>query len=107
MEQADRADFRAGVRPSIGLSYNGWDSRRVRTSHSLVASLGGLKVTLVFKRRQLGGGQSQMVEGIELHNVSKSRGLMPYLRQKATFYPSLMARWIKPLWSQRPWHVTH
>jgi hypothetical protein len=28
---------------------------RVRTSHSLVASLGGLMVTLVFKRRQLGG----------------------------------------------------
>jgi hypothetical protein len=34
----------------------GWDSRRVRTSHSLVARLGGLKVTLVFKRRQLGDG---------------------------------------------------
>ncbi|MEH7418695.1 hypothetical protein V7266_25870, partial [Neobacillus drentensis] len=45
--------------------------------------------------------------GIELHNVSKSRGLMLYLQQKATFYPSLGARWIKPLWSQRPWHVTH
>ncbi|QFF97827.1 hypothetical protein PB01_02805 [Psychrobacillus glaciei] len=33
-----------------------------------------------------------MVEGIELHNVSKSRGLMLYLQQKATFYPSLKAR---------------
>ena len=30
-----------------------------------------------------------MVEGIELHNVSKSRGLMPFAQQKATFYPSL------------------
>ena len=29
---------------------------RERTSHSLVASLGGLLVTLAFKRRQLGGG---------------------------------------------------
>ena len=35
-------------------------------------------VTLTFKRRQLGGGpKAKMVEGIELHNVSKSRGLMP------------------------------
>jgi hypothetical protein len=51
--------------------------------------------------------ESQMVEGIELHNVSKSRGLMLYLQQKATFYPSFKVRWIKPLWSQRPWHVTH
>ncbi|QFF99242.1 hypothetical protein PB01_10585 [Psychrobacillus glaciei] len=48
-----------------------------------------------------------MVEGIELHNVSKSRGLMLYLQKKATFYPSLKARRIKPLWSQRPWYVTH
>ena len=48
-----------------------------------------------------------MVEGIDLHNVSKSRGLMPYLRQKNTFYSSLKARRIKPLWGQRPWHVTH
>lgn len=29
-----------------------------------------------------------MVEGIKLHNVSKSRELMPYLRKNATFYPS-------------------
>jgi hypothetical protein len=32
---------------------------------------------------------------------------MPYLRQKVTFYLSLKARRIKPLWSKRPWHVTH
>jgi hypothetical protein len=38
-----------------------------------------------------------LVEGIELHNVSKMRGLMLYLQQKATFYPSFKARWIKPL----------
>ncbi|AMM93569.1 hypothetical protein UP17_14710 [Peribacillus simplex] len=48
-----------------------------------------------------------MVEGIELHNISKSRGLMLYAQQKAIFYPSLRARWIKPLWGQRPWHVIH
>ena len=35
-----------------------------------------------------------MVEGIELHNVSKSRGLMPYAQQKATFYLSLSKRQI-------------
>jgi hypothetical protein len=27
-----------------------------------------------------------MVEGIELHNVSNSRGLMPFAQQKATFF---------------------
>jgi hypothetical protein len=48
-----------------------------------------------------------MVEGIELQNVRKSRGLMPYAQQKATFYSSLTARRVKPLWSQRPWHVIH
>lgn len=32
---------------------------------------------------------------------------MSYLRQKTTFYSSLKARRIKPLWGQRPWHVTH
>ncbi|WP_218971219.1 hypothetical protein, partial [Peribacillus loiseleuriae] len=46
-------------------SYNGWDSRRVRISHSLVASLGGLKVTLVLKRRQLGGGaEAKRLKGL-------------------------------------------
>ncbi|MBM7655565.1 hypothetical protein JOC76_005076 [Neobacillus cucumis] len=58
------------------VSYNGWDSCQVRTNHSLVSSLGALKVTLVFKHRLLGyGPESQIVEGIELDNVSNSRGM--------------------------------
>ncbi|SFN29132.1 hypothetical protein SAMN05421832_1368 [Psychrobacillus psychrodurans] len=64
-------------------------------------------VTLAFKRRQLGGGPKANWLKIEPHNVSKSRGLMPYLRQKTTFYSSLKARGMKPLWGQRPWQVTH
>jgi len=44
------------VRPSKVVTYSGWDSRRVRTSHSLLASLGGQLVTVAFKRRQLGDG---------------------------------------------------
>lgn len=37
------------------VTYSGWNSRRVRTSHSLVASLGGQRV--IAKRRQLTNGQ--------------------------------------------------
>ncbi|MDN4608211.1 hypothetical protein [Sporosarcina highlanderae] len=43
-------------RPSKVAAYSGWDSRRVRISHSPVASLGGCGVTFIFKRRQLDGG---------------------------------------------------
>ena len=39
-----------------------------------------------------------MVEGIEPHNVSNTRGLMLYLQQKAIFHSSYMARKMKPLW---------
>jgi len=45
-----------GERLSKVVTYSGWDSHRVRVSHSLVASLGGQQVTGVFKRRQLDDG---------------------------------------------------
>ena len=57
------------------VSYNGWDSRRGRTSHSLVASLGGLMVTLAFKRRQLGGGpKAKWLKGLSSIMLVKREG---------------------------------
>ena len=65
-------------------------------------------VTLAFKRRQLGGGpKAKWLKGLSSIMLVNREGLMPYLRQKTTFYSSLKARRIKPLWGQRPWHVTH
>lgn len=41
-------------------------------------------VTLVFKRRQLGDGpKAKWLKGLSSINVSKSRGLMPYLRAES------------------------
>jgi hypothetical protein len=64
-------------RPSKVVTDSGWDSRRVRTSHSLVASLGGLKVTLVFKRRQLDSEpKAKWLKGLSSIMFVYSRGLM-------------------------------
>ena len=41
-------------------------------------------VTLVFKRRQLGGGpKAKWLKGLSSINFSKLRGLMPYLRAES------------------------
>ena len=64
-------------------------------------------VTLAFKRRQLGGGpKAKWLKGLSSKMLVNERAdALPAAESYILSFAK--GKKIKPLWGQRPWHVTH